>query len=174
MPGPQDGDLRNLEGVDWIPVSAKLIPARLVGGVIGAVVFLALVSVPLVLMLTGVWPGYPGWLAWGLPAVVFAWSLIDVLLVPRQVRAMGYAEREDDFLVKSGIFFRRVLAVPYGRLQYLDVKEGPVQRHFGIRTLELQTASAATNATLPGIPVGDSERLRDQLMARGQARLAGL
>jgi uncharacterized protein len=102
------------------------------------------------------------------------WSLIDVLLVPRQVRAMGYAEREDDFLVKTGIFFRRVLAVPYGRLQYLDVKEGPVQRHFGIRTLELQTASAATNATLPGIPVEDSERLRDQLMARGQARLAGL
>ncbi|MDI3329880.1 MAG: PH domain-containing protein [Micrococcus sp.] len=174
MPGPQDGDLRTLEGVDWTPVSEKLIPARLVGEAIGAVVFLAIVSVPLVLVLTGVWPAYPAWLAWGLPAVVLAWSLVDILLVPRRVRAIGYAEREDDFLVKSGLFFRRVLAVPYGRLQYLDVKEGPVQRHFGIRTLELQTASASTNATLPGIPVEDSERLRDQLMARGQARLAGL
>lgn len=174
MPGPQDGDLRNLEGVDWTPVSGKLIPARLFGEVIGSVVVLAVVSVPLVLMLAGVWPAYPAWLAWGLPAVVLVWSLIDLALIPRQVRAIGYAEREDDFLVRSGIFFRRVLAVPYGRLQYLDVKEGPVQRHFGIRTLELQTASAATNATLPGIPAEDSERLRDQLMARGQARLAGL
>ena len=174
MPGPQDGDLRNLKGVDWTPVSEKLIPARLVGDVIGTVIGLAVVSVPLVLMLTGVWPGYPAWLAWGLPGVVLVWSLIEMLLVPRQVRAMGYAEREDDFLVKSGIFFRRVLAVPYGRLQYLDVKEGPVQRHFGIRTLELQTASASSNATLSGIPVEVSERLRDQLMARGQARLAGL
>jgi uncharacterized protein len=174
MPGPQDGDLRNLEGVDWTPVSEKLIPARLVGEVIGSVIFLVIACVPLVLVLADVWPAYPAWLAWGLPAVVLVWSLIDLSLVPRQVRAMGYAEREDDFLVRSGIFFRRVLAVPYGRLQYLDVKEGPVQRHFGIRTLELQTASASTNATLPGIPVEASERLRDRLMARGQARLAGL
>jgi len=180
MPGPRDDDhatawdLRELEGVEWTPVSRKLIPARMLGEGLGALAFLLVTCVPLVLRLAGAWPGYPAWLAWGLPAVVLVWSLVDLALVPRQVRALGYAERQDDVLVRSGLFFRRVLAVPYGRLQYLDVKEGPVQRRFGIRTLELQTASAATNATLPGIPVEDSEHLRDRLMARGQARLAGL
>jgi uncharacterized protein len=171
MPTPRALDL---EGVEWTPVSPRLVQAKYVGEVIGTVVTAAVLAIPLVLMLTGVWPGYPAWLAWGLPIVVVVWGLVDMILIPRRVRAMGYAEREDDFLFKSGLWFRRVLAVPYGRLQYLDVKEGPVQRHFGIRSLELQTASASTNATIEGIPAEDSERLRDQLMARGQARLAGL
>lgn len=167
-------DVRGLEDVEWTPVSPKLIPAQLFALVIGTVVITAVLCVPLVLMLTGVWPGYPAWLAWLVPAVSLVWGVVDMLLVPRRVAAMGFAEREDDFLFKSGLWFRRVLAVPYGRLQYLDVKEGPVQRRFGIRSLELQTASASTNATIEGIPVEDSERLRDALMARGQARLAGL
>jgi uncharacterized protein len=171
MPGPR---VLDIDSVEWTPVSPRLVQAKYVGEVIGTVITAAVLAIPLILLLADVWPGYPAWLAWGLPGVVVVWGLVDMILVPRRVRAMGYAEREDDFLFKSGLWFRRVLAVPYGRLQYLDVKEGPVQRHFGIRSLELQTASASTNATIEGIPAEDSERLRDQLMARGQARLAGL
>ncbi|MEO9246991.1 PH domain-containing protein [Citricoccus nitrophenolicus] len=174
LPARTTHDVRGLEDVEWTPVSPKLIPAHYLVTVITVGIVTAVLSVPLILMLTGVWPAYPAWLAWALPAVMLAWGVLEMILVPRRVRAMGYAERDDDFLFKSGLWFRRVLAVPYGRLQYLDVKEGPVQRRFGIRSLELQTASASTNATIEGIPVEDSERLRDALMARGQARLAGL
>lgn len=174
MPERKARDVRGLEDVEWTPVSPKLVSAHYVVTVITVGIVTAALAVPLVLMLTGVWPAYPAWLAWMLPAVMLVWGLVEMILIPRRVRAMGYAERGDDFLFKSGLWFRRVLAVPYGRLQYLDVKEGPVQRRFGIRSLELQTASASTNATIEGIPVEDSERLRDALMARGQARLAGL
>ena len=166
--------MNGFRDVEWTPVSPKLVSAHYLVSLITTGLVLLVVLVPLVLRLTDVWSGYPLWLAWGVPAVVFIWGAVEMVLIPRRVRAMGYAEREDDFLFKSGLFFRRVLAVPYGRLQYLDVKEGPVQRRFGIRALELQTASASTNATIEGIPVEDSERLRDALMARGQARLAGL
>lgn len=161
-------------GVDWTPVSPKLIPARFLGAVIGTLIWTGVFSVPLILHLLGPWSGYPAWLAWGVPAVVLALFLVNMALIPRRVRALGYAEREDDLLLRSGLWFRRVMAVPYGRLQYLDVKDGPVQRRFGIRTLEFQTASAATDATLPGIPAAEADRLREELVARGQARLAGL
>ncbi|MGM7666893.1 PH domain-containing protein [Microbacterium sp. A93] len=174
MPERNDRDVRGFEDVEWTPVSPKLISAHYVVTAITVGIVTAALAVPLILLLTGVWPGYPAWLAWALPAVMLVWGVVEMILIPRRVRAMGYAEREDDFLFKSGLWFRRVLAVPYGRLQYLDVKEGPVQRRYGIRSLELQTASASTNATIEGIPVEDSERLRDALMARGQARLAGL
>lgn len=177
MPGESERttrDVRGLEDVQWTPVSPKLIPAHYMVAVITTGIVTIALAVPLVLMLTGVWPDYPVWLAWALPAAMLAWGVVEMILIPRRVRAMGYAERDDDFVFKSGLWFRRVLAVPYGRLQYLDVKEGPVQRRFGIRSLELQTASASTNATIEGIPAEDSERLRDALMARGQARLAGL
>ncbi|NUL44716.1 PH domain-containing protein [Cellulosimicrobium funkei] len=174
MPEQTTHDVGGLGQVEWIPVSPKLVPAHLISTGLTTLIITAVLAVPLVLMLVDVWPAYPVWLAWGLPGVVLVWGLVDLALVPRRVRAMGYAEREDDFVFKSGLWFRRVLAVPYGRLQYLDINEGPLQRRFGIRSLELQTASAATNATIEGIPAEDSERLRDRLMARGQARLAGL
>ena len=163
-----------LHGVQWTPVSPKLIPARYISAIINMVLWTGLFSVPLVLHLLGPWSGYPAWLAWGVPAVVLAMFLVNLALIPRRVRALGYAEREDDLLLRSGLWFRRVMAVPYGRLQYLDVKDGPVQRRFGIRTLEFQTASAATDATLPGIPAAEADRLREELVARGQTRLAGL
>lgn len=96
------------------------------------------------------------------------------MLIPRQVRAIGYAERDDDLLIRSGIFFQRTLAVPYGRMQYVDIGVGPVERGLGLCTLKLHTASPGTNAKIPGLPADEGARLREQLAARGEARLAGL
>ncbi|MGD6980059.1 PH domain-containing protein [Citricoccus sp. CH26A] len=161
-------------GVEWTAVSPRLVPVRLISKTIGWVVWLAIVSVPLVLRLSGVWEGYPGWLAWLLPAVMLFWAVIDLALVPRRVRALGYSEQDDELLLRSGIISRQITAVPYGRLQYLDVNEGPLQRRFGIRTLTIKTASGSTDASIDGIEPTESDRLREELMARGQARLAGL
>ena len=79
-------------------------------------------------------------------------ALWRLLLIPRQVRAIGYAEREDDLLIRRGIFFQRTLVVPYGRMQYVDIGAGPVERGLGLCTLKLHTASAGTNAEIPGLP----------------------
>ena len=40
--------------------------------------------------------------------------------------------------------------------------------------VKLHTASPATNALIPGLPAEEGARLREQLSARGEARLAGL
>lgn len=161
-----------LEGVEFTPVSEKEIPAQLVTGVIGTVVFVGLAAIPLILKLTGVWPSLWAWFAWGLPGVLLLWAAIDLALTPRQVRAMGYAEREDDILWREGLLIRSVKAVPYGRLQYVDVEEGPIQRRFGVQKVTLKTAGADLEMT--GLSKAESERLREVLMQRGQARLAGL
>jgi membrane protein YdbS with pleckstrin-like domain len=116
----------------------------------------------------------PGWLTLGLPMAVFAWGLAQLALTPRRVRAMGYAEREDDLLIRRGLLMRRVSVVPYGRMQYVDVSVGPLEGALGLATVKLHTAAAATRAEIPGLPGTEAARLRDQLSARGEARLAGL
>jgi membrane protein YdbS with pleckstrin-like domain len=100
---------------------------------------------------------------------VWAWWIIG-----RQVPAIGYAEQEDDLLVRRGVMWRQIVVVPYGRLQYVEVQAGPVDRLFGISQVQLHTASASTDATIPGLPPAEAARLRDRLTERGQARLAGL
>ena len=162
-------------GLEWSRVSPKYLRVRLLGWLIGSLVWLVLASIPLVLRLTGVWATFPpSRIAWGLPAVVLVIAAWRGLLLPRQVAAIGYAERDDDLLVRQGVYFQRTMVVPYGRMQYVDVAVGPIERAFGICTLKLHTASPATNAFLPGLPTEEGTRLREQLSARGEARLAGL
>lgn len=100
-----------------------------------------------------------GWLFW---------------LVGRACRSWGYAERADDLWVRHGIFIRRLSVVPYGRMQFIDVTAGPVDRRFGIATVHLHTAAAASDAVIPGLPVDEAARLRDRLAALGEARAARL
>ena len=94
--------------------------------------------------------------------------------VQRRFAAWGYLEREDDLLVRRGVLVRRTSVVPYGRMQYVDVTAGPLDRRYGIATVVLHTAAAATDALVPGLRAEEATRLRDRLSALGEARAAGL
>lgn len=152
--------------VTWTPVSSRLIGARLT--VTAIVLGPILVGLVLLAVLVGA-----TWL-WVFPAVVVLLVLWIVWLVPRQVRALAYAERADDLLVRRGIMFRSLVVVPYGRMQYVDVNAGPIARKFQIASVQLHTASSATSASIEGLPPHEAARLRDRMASRGEARLAGL
>jgi hypothetical protein len=105
--------------------------------------------------------------------VLLAAVAADVL-VGRRVQAWGYVERDDDLLVQRGLLVRRLSVVPYGRMQFVDVVAGPLERSFGLATVRLHTAAAATDARIPGLAADEAARLRDQLASLGEARAAGL
>lgn len=99
---------------------------------------------------------------------------LTLVSVHRRWLAWGYAEREDDLLVRRGVLVRRTSVVPYGRMQYVDVTAGPLDRRLGIARVTLHTAAAASDASIPGLPVEEATRLRDRLAALGEARAAGV
>lgn len=151
------------------PVSPKLIPARYVGGIAGNVFWLLLVIAAIVgTVLTGWW-----WIAACglLPLVLIAQSL---LLTPRRVRAIGYLDGEEDLTIASGIMFRSVHTIPYGRVQSVKIGEGPVERRYGLATLTITTAAGGGAETLPGLPKAEAERLRVLLADRGIELMAAL
>jgi membrane protein YdbS with pleckstrin-like domain len=94
--------------------------------------------------------------------------------VHRRWLAWGYAERDEDLLVRRGVFVRRTSVVPYGRMQYVDVTAGPLDRRLGLARVTLHTAAAASDASIPGLPAAEATRLRDRLAALGEARAAGV
>ncbi|PIE26400.1 MAG: hypothetical protein CSA58_09815 [Micrococcales bacterium] len=128
------------------------------------------VAVPLLVLALFV-QHWAAWAALGVTVVVHIWL---AWLARRRVRAIGYAEREDDLLIRRGIMFRSMVVVPYGRMQYVDVTAGPLARAFRVATVELHTAAAFTDATIPGLDPAEAARLRDRLASRGEASLAGL
>jgi membrane protein YdbS with pleckstrin-like domain len=94
--------------------------------------------------------------------------------VGRRYRSWGYTEREDDLLLRRGVAFARLSVVPYGRMQFIDVTAGPLERAFGLATVRLHTAAAATDARIPGLEADEAARLRDRLAELGEAQAAGL
>ncbi|MFI9253987.1 PH domain-containing protein [Streptomyces sp. NPDC053069] len=114
----------------------------------------------------------PAWAAFAaLPPALAVWGW---RLVERNWRSWRYAERGDDLLISRGVLWREETVVPYGRMQLVEVTSGPVERRFGLATVQLHTAAAATDATIPGLSPAEAERLRDRLTELGEARSAGL
>lgn len=94
--------------------------------------------------------------------------------VRRRFAAWGYAERHDELLVRRGVMFSRLSVVPYGRMQFVDVSAGPFERSFGLATVRMHTAAAASDARIPGLEAAEAERLRDRLAELGEAQAAGI
>jgi uncharacterized protein len=106
----------------------------------------------------------------GLVVVGLLWERF----LARRVAAWGYAERREDLMVKRGVLIRRQSVIPYGRMQFIDVTAGPVERSLGLATLRMHTAAAASDARIPGLDKADAAKLRDQLASLGEAQAAGL
>ncbi len=152
----------------WVRVSPKLVTARRISLALGTIPVIALIVVLLLV------PGVPRPVPFALIAVsviVFVWAW---WLIGRRVRSYAYCERADDLLVSSGILFRRLVVVPYGRMQLVDVKAGPIDRALGVTTVQLHTAAATTDATIPGLEPEVAAAVRDRLARRGESRSAGL
>jgi membrane protein YdbS with pleckstrin-like domain len=152
----------------WTPVSAKLTHARRLTLLLA---YLLVIAGIVALFVVSTVPRVVAWIGLGAAVVVFAWLW---WLIGRRVRSFGYAERDDDLLVTSGIMFRRLVIVPYGRMQLVDVQAGPIDRWLGITTVQLHTAAATTDASIPGLEPDTAAALRDRLAQRGEQRTAGL
>ena len=152
----------------WQPVSPALATARRILASIAAVVVLLVGLVLLALVPDRWWIGGPVAVL-ALVGGVWAW-----VWAGRNQRSWGYAENADDLLVTRGVMFKRLVAIPYGRMQFVDVQAGPLARAFGIATVTLHTASTETAADIPGLPADEATRLRNRLTELGESRGAGL
>ena len=160
---PDTGD----DSITWQRPSPRLLRARRIQVAVVAVVVAAI---------GGLIGGAAGTPVIGLivALVLLAVGLAGEWFVARRVAAWGYAERDDDLMVRRGVMIRRQSVVPYGRMQFIDVTAGPVERSLGLATVRMHTAAAASDARIPGLERAEASRLRDQLARLGESQAAGL
>jgi membrane protein YdbS with pleckstrin-like domain len=152
----------------WQPVSPRLATVRrlVIGAVAGVVV---LVGGVLLAVMPDLW-----WIGAPVAVLGLAGGGGGLVWAGRNQRSWGYAENVDDLLVTRGVMFKRLVAIPYGRMQFVDVQAGPLARAFGIATVTLHTASTETAADIPGLPSDEATRLRNRLTELGESHGAGL
>jgi membrane protein YdbS with pleckstrin-like domain len=155
-------------GNDWQPVSPAL--ARLRRTVLVASAALLVVAAGVLDVMLSL----PGWLWAATGVVVLGLAGFGWVVIGRNARWWGYAEREEDLYIKHGALFRTLVVVPYGRMQYVDVQAGPLEQAFKVASVHLHTASPGTSARIPGLPAAEAARLRDRLTELGESQAAGL
>ena len=108
-------------------------------------------------------------------AVFGLWGLWWILTTPRRTHALGYALESNHLMARRGIVFRSMSSMPYGRIQYVDVDSGPLERMCGVARLTVRTAGTTTGTmVLFGIPLNVAEELRADLVRRADERMAAL
>jgi uncharacterized protein len=143
----------------WRMRRAEVLTITVVFGAFFGLVFLAA---------RGALAGVISVLVWVALGGLFAWFF------RRRVRAWRYLERHEDLLVARGVMVQRLSVVPYGRMQFVEVTAGPVERLFHLSTVKLHTAAAASDARIPGLEAAEAARLRDRLTELGEAMAAGM
>lgn len=159
----------------WVPAASRYLTVRFVH-TISALAFPILAGVAL--YCAGAFFGGPEALrivGLAVIAVFGLWGLWWILTTPRRTRALGYALESNHLMARRGIVFRSMSSMPYGRIQYVDVDSGPLERMCGVARLTVRTAGTTTGTmVLFGIPLNVAEELRADLVRRADERMAAL
>lgn len=108
-------------------------------------------------------PGRTG-AVWIPALLVAAYALIRVPL--RRYHATGFSLADERLRVVRGIFFRADTVVPFGRVQHIDVGQGPLERVFGLSTLTVHTAGTHNaSVSLPGLRHEHATAMRENIRA---------
>lgn len=84
----------------------------------------------------------------------------------RRYEARGFALDNDRLRVVRGLLFHSDTVVPFGRVQHIDVHQGPLERYYGLATLILHTAgSHNASVRVPGLLNKDALAMRETIRA---------
>ncbi len=74
---------------------------------------------------------------------------------------MGYAIREKDITYQSGWLWKSMTTIPFNRVQHCDIKQGILDRQFGLARLTIYSAGGQhTEVLIPGLSPDTAEKLK--------------
>lgn len=126
----------------------------------------ALMSVPLLIVAAIAEFAVPGWTGafLGLVALIVLWLILRIPM--RRYAARGYALGEERLRVVGGVMFHTDTVVPFGRVQHIDVDQGPLERAYRLATLTVHTAGTHNaSVSLPGLAHADALAMRESIRA---------
>jgi membrane protein YdbS with pleckstrin-like domain len=81
-------------------------------------------------------------------------------------RRWSWTLTDEGLELAHGVLVRTESAIPAFRVQQVDIRQGPLERAFGLVTLQITTASSGSDGTLPGIDAAGAEDVRRRILRR--------
>lgn len=97
---------------------------------------------------------------------VLIYVFMAFVVPARKYRHWGYAIGADRLRIVRGYMFYRDTIVPFGRIQHIDVDQGPIDRRYDLATLTVHTAgNHNSTVALPGLLHADAIAMREAIRA---------
>ena len=159
---------------DWLAdprlksLDARYVTVERIAGWISTAVLATLALVLLSVLTVVNWP--PAWgvglVALGMLAILSTLAWFAHAWPPIAYRWCRYVANEEGLRIYRGVLWRSVINVPRSRIQHTDVRQGPLQRRFGVGKLVVHTAGTQFAAIeLDGISREEALALRELLTA---------
>jgi membrane protein YdbS with pleckstrin-like domain len=98
--------------------------------------------------------------------VILIYIFMAFVVPARKYRHWGYAMGADRLRIVRGYMFYRDTVVPFGRIQHIDVDQGPIDRRYDLATLTVHTAgNHNSTVALPGLLHADALAMREAIRA---------
>ena len=147
--------LPEADQMDMIPLEPAYKMIRYISSVIYAFVLIT-ISWVIVWVQPGLNP-YGYIVATGI--TLFSW--LTIVYSGVSFSYMSYAIRERDITYKSGWLWKSMTTIPFNRVQHCDIKQGILDRRFGLSKLTIYTAGGQnTDLEIPGLLPETAEKLK--------------
>jgi len=152
-------DLPAVEQIDFIPIEKEYRTIQLIAWTIFFIIVIVGMNIafwqaeaPLIPWLSAVC----GWIALG---------ALQYVVIFRAHRFKGFALRRYDLTYRKGWLYKKEVTVPYRRIQHVDVKQGFIERQFGLAKLNLYTAGGnSSDLTVPGLRDEDAQQFKSYII----------
>ena len=128
---------------------------------------LAGVTVVIVAILAGLFAEDAG-LSTPVSAAIPGVALLGAVVIPYlRYRRWRYEIRTHDLLLARGALYQVTTLIPFDRIQFVETRQGPLDRLFRLTRLVVYTA-AGRAGQVPGLDVAEADGVREEL-----SRVAG-
>jgi len=157
--------LPSAEHLDWSPLETSYKRLLLLSTAFGSAVLIAAVSFVLP------FAQLPPWIPLGAVGLILLIGAVQVLAVLKGFPYKGYAVRMHDLLYRTGWLYKKQIAIPFTRVQHVDIRQGLFERFFGLYRLNIYTAGGeSSDLTIPGLPEHKAQRLKEYILRETIAR----
>ena len=163
--------LPSVDDVSWQPIARSYLAELITGHAVALGIVLLVASGGTALGIIDA----PASLTGGIALYAAVHLLAVAVWSPLSVRCRGYALREHDLLYRLGVLRRKLIAIPFNRIQHVETTSGVTERLFGLATLVVYTAGGSGgDLKIRGLETDRAHRLREHILQRaGQADESG-
>ena len=101
-----------------------------------------------------------------LSSIVVLFSLNFIITV-LGFKKKQYALRQRDIVYTKGLIWSVRTTVPFNRIQHAELKQGPIERTFGLNSLKIYTAGGqSSDLVIPGLPEDVALNIKDFVLKK--------